>query len=179
MKRLGRIGVVVLVLLVSVALDQATKMIAQEALRSASPVSLLNDFIRLEYAENPGAFMGLGATWPSTVRFVVLIIIAVLIVTILLSFTIRSRLLNTSQLIGMSLIVGGGVSNLIDRIFRQGLVVDFVSIGLPTIRTGVFNLADLLVVVGAVVLILCTPPEAEDRLVDQRYIEANTRIRKK
>jgi len=178
-RRTGRVGVVILVLTLSVALDQFTKAVARATLGASAPVSLLNDFIRLEYVENSGAFMGLGAAWPSAVRFAILIGIAALIMTILLSFTVRSRLLNIAQLIGMSLIVAGGIGNLIDRIFRSGSVTDFISVGLLSIRTGVFNLADLLVITGAALLILRTPTENDHTFIDQRYAEANTRIRGK
>ena len=179
MRRIGKVGVTILVLAISVVLDQITKAVARATLQPSLPVSVLNNFIRLDYVENTGAFMGMSANWPSAVRFTILIIVAALIVVILLSFTVRSRLLNMAQLIGMSLIVAGGLGNLIDRIFRNGSVTGFVSVGLPTIRTGMFNLAHVLVVVGAAVLILYTPTDGAFGFIDGRYDEANSRIRRK
>jgi len=175
--KISRVGVVGLVLVLSIILDQVTKAIAQKTLESKSPISLLSGFIRLEYVENSGGFLGLGANWPNAVRLTVLVIIAALIITVLFTFTLRSRLLTASQLVGMSLIVAGGFGNVVDRMFRQGKVIDFVSIGLPSLRTGVFNLADLMVLLGAVVLILTTPTEIDSDAVDDRYHDANKRIR--
>jgi signal peptidase II len=54
--------------------------------------------------------------------------------------------------VGLALIVGGGVGNLIDRL-NAGVVRDFIDIGIGSIRTGVFNLADLAITVGTVVVV--------------------------
>jgi len=57
------------------------------------------------------------------------------------------------QLAGLTLFVGGGVSNWLDRFFH-GTVVDFLNIGIGPIRTGVFNVADVAIMCGAVIFLL-------------------------
>jgi signal peptidase II len=52
------------------------------------------------------------------------------------------------ELVGWSLVIGGGASNLIDRLVRDGRVVDFLRIGIGELRTGVFNVADAAIVLG-------------------------------
>jgi signal peptidase II len=56
--------------------------------------------------------------------------------------------------VALSLIAGGGLSNLIDRIAYGGYVIDFLNIGLGGLRTGIFNIADVAIMVGAISLIV-------------------------
>jgi signal peptidase II len=60
------------------------------------------------------------------------------------------------------LVAGGGISNLIDRLFYDGRVTDFLNIGIGSFRTGIFNLADMAILAGALLLILSryAPPPA-------------------
>ena len=51
------------------------------------------------------------------------------------------------------LVMGGGFGNLIDRIYNQGRVVDFMNLGIGSLRTGVFNVADLAVTFGAIAVV--------------------------
>ncbi len=58
------------------------------------------------------------------------------------------------SLVALSMILSGGASNLYDRILNNGAVIDFLNIGLGSIRTGVFNIADIVIVVGVLMFIL-------------------------
>lgn len=153
MRRMWRLGLVILVLVSCVGCDQATKNIARGSLASSS-VSLLNDSVRFEYTENPGAFLGLGSKLPREARFLLLVIFTSASLLLTLAFTVSARNLDVEQWVGLSLLAGGGVGNLIDRIFNDGAVIDFVRLGVGSLRTGVFNLADVAIVVGVVLLLL-------------------------
>lgn len=153
MRRMWRLGLVILVLVSCVGCDQATKNIARRSLASSS-VSLLNDSVRFEYTENPGAFLGLGSKLPREARFLLLVIFTSASLLLTLAFTVSARNLDVEQWVGLSLLAGGGVGNLIDRIFNDGAVIDFVRLGVGSLRTGVFNLADVAIVVGVVLLLL-------------------------
>jgi signal peptidase II len=56
-------------------------------------------------------------------------------------------------LAGLALLIGGGVSNLVDRISR-GAVVDFLNLGIGSLRTGIFNVADMAIMSGIALLIV-------------------------
>ena len=157
MRRMWRLGLVILVLVSCVGCDQATKNIARRSLASSS-VSLLNDSVRFEYTENPGAFLGLGSKLPREARFLLLVIFAsaTLLLTLAFTVSVSARNLDVEQWVGLSLLAGGGVGNLIDRIFNDGAVIDFVRLGVGSLRTGVFNLADVAIVVGVILLLLGT-----------------------
>jgi signal peptidase II len=64
-------------------------------------------------------------------------------------------------LLGVSLLLAGGTSNWIDRVIR-GSVVDFLNVGVGSLRTGVFNVADMAIMLGAAVLVLATMSRHED-----------------
>ena len=148
MKRIYRLGLVVLILISCVGCDRATKSIVKESLASSLPISLLNDSIRVEICENPGALLSLGSNLPSQARFVFFVVCVCAILIFALVFTINSRSLSLMQLVGLSFVVGGGTGNLLDRLFNNGVVVDFMRLGIGPLRTGVFNVADLAIVVG-------------------------------
>ena len=54
----------------------------------------------------------------------------------------------------MALVVGGGLGNLVDRVMREGAVVDFLNVGIGPVRTGIFNMADVFIVAGVSFLVL-------------------------
>ena len=102
------------------------------------------------HRENVGAFMGLGASLPPVVRTLAFGVFAALLLILVSLYLLTARDLSGFEVVSMSLLVAGGVGNLIDRVTRQGAVTDFVILGFGLVRTGVFNLADLVIVVGTV-----------------------------
>jgi signal peptidase II len=159
MRRVCRFGLVILILVSCTGCDQATKSVAREWLAASPPVSMLNDFVRFEYTENPGAFLGVGSGLPSESRFLLLVIFASASLLLALALIARVRSSGLGPLTGVSLLAGGGVGNLIDRIFNNGTVVDFVRLGIGCVRTGVFNLADVAIMVGLVMLLVSSARE--------------------
>jgi signal peptidase II len=142
------------VLLSCVGCDQAAKRLAQQSLASSPPISLFNGTVRLELAENRGAFLSLGEGLPEAARYLLFVVLVSGVLIATLAFTLRARGAHPAQLLALSLLTGGGIGNLIDRIAHHGLVVDFVSVGLGPLRTGIFNLADTAITVGFLLLLL-------------------------
>ena len=132
-----------------IALDQLTKSIAQAALHNDEYGVLggnshhLVGPVRFSLVYNPGVAFGIGSGHAKyLVMVAILIIIAVLIK--------QRAAIRGSALVGIGLVLGGAIGNVIDRLFRNhaGRVVDFIDIW----RGPVFNLADAAVVVGAFTL---------------------------
>lgn len=145
----------VLVSLISVlciGCDQVTKSAAKRTLADSEPLSMLQGFIRLEYIENPGAFLGIGSGLSYEVRLVLFVGIAVLMLAAVVYLAARGSKARMSTLTASALLVGGAAGNIIDRISNDGRVVDFVSIGFTSVRTGIFNVADVAVMSGALLL---------------------------
>ena len=135
-----------------VSCDQATKSMATAHLAGRPPISLLGDTIRLSYAENPGGFLSLGADLPGWIRSWVFGGLALVAVLALLIVAIRNHSLDRLQVVAVALLVAGGVGNIIDRII-YGVVRDFLNVGVGPLRTGVFNVADLVITAAGVLLV--------------------------
>ena len=149
-----RLLLILFVVLATVSGDQLSKIVATEYLKGQVVVPVLGRFLVLRHAENPGAFMSMGAGWPQGVRFSVLIVLSAAILVGIAVYLWRSSNLNTVQVIGFALVLGGGMSNVVDRILHGGLVVDFMNLGIGRIRSGVFNLADVFILTGIVLAFL-------------------------
>ena len=137
-----------------VACDQTTKSAARQYLPGTGIHSYFGDTFRFEYAQNPGAFLSLGDGLPSTVRYDGFIVGVAVVVVALLAWAVLSTRLEPRQRIAVALVGAGGAGNLIDRIRFDGSVTDFLSLGIGPLRTGIFNLADTVLLVGAIVLLL-------------------------
>jgi signal peptidase II len=147
-------------LLVTVGCDRVTKHLASAHLADGPAVSYLNDTLRLEYAENPGAFLSLGSRLSEPVRFVVFRLGVAVALFGLLAVAILRRWRGYS-LAGVMLLFGGGVSNLIDRMIH-GHVVDFASIGIGSLRTGIFNIADVAIMLGGIFIVIGSSVKATE-----------------
>jgi signal peptidase II len=132
-----------------ILLDQATKILVQRTLRLYSPVPVLGDFFRLTYIYNPGAAFGLHlGTW-SRIAFSVLPVVAA---AALFSMYRATPWSDRMRLIAIALVTGGAIGNLVDRIRSSRGVVDFFDFGFGDTRWPVFNVADIGVTVGALLL---------------------------
>lgn len=132
---------------VAVVLDQLTKWWVLQTMSLGESVPVLGAFFRLTYIHNPGAVFGLRLGNPSlhlALAFVALIVVA--------GFMWRIAHEDRLIAIGLSLVLGGAIGNIIDRV-RYGVVIDFLDFGIGSARWWVFNLADACVSVGTILLI--------------------------
>jgi signal peptidase II len=135
---------------VVLATDLLTKILAVANIEPGRPVWLIGDIVSLRLVRNPGAAfsMATGMTWLLT-----LVAVGVVIGVVRIGRTLRSPW----WALGLGLVLGGALGNLVDRFFRapgvmQGHVVDFVSVG----WWPVFNVADSGIVCGAILLVVLT-----------------------
>ncbi len=147
MTRIGLRIMLVIAISATIGCDRVTKHVAATTLSEASSQSFLAGTFRLEYVENTGAFLGLGADWPLSVRTAVFSVGNGLLLLAVAVVAMRSRWPRRS-LVGVALFVAGGASNLVDRI-TYGMVIDFMNVGIGPLRTGIFNVADMAIMLGA------------------------------
>jgi len=145
------------ILVTCIGCDQATKGIATQTLRNVPPREYLNGTIRIEYALNPGGFLSLGRNLPREYRTAIFIAMNALLMLGLCVFLHTNRHLSISMYSAILFMIAGGVGNLIDRISNQGLVTDFINVGIGPLRTGVFNIADMAVTFGAIAVVYFSP----------------------
>jgi signal peptidase II len=148
-----RITVVTLTLLCCVGCDQASKSAARSHLTSGDSQSFLGDSLRLQLVENPGSFLSLGASLPEHFRFVIFTAAVAALLIGLVAASLFARRLEPWKVIALALVAGGGISNLIDRLLYNGRVTDFLNVGIGGVRTGIFNIADMAIMAGALLLL--------------------------
>jgi signal peptidase II len=136
----------------TVGCDRVTKHVATAELAGRPGLSLLADTIRLAYVQNEGGFLSLGADLPETVRTFLFIVATGVLLLALVAYGIRLRWRGWAAF-GLALFVAGGVSNWVDRVLH-GSVIDFINIGVGPLRTGVFNVADVAIMVGVAIVLM-------------------------
>ena len=148
-----RLAVVLFVLVSCVGCDQATKSVAKSLLAEVEVWSVLGDGVRLQLAHNSGAFLSLGAWLPEVWRQTFLMGGVGVLLLGMLGHALLSEQPRPVGVFAMALLFAGGVSNLADRFVYGGNVVDFINIGIGSLRTGIFNVADICITVGVFILV--------------------------
>jgi signal peptidase II len=154
MTAITRYALVALVLISCVGCDQISKSAARHYLPGTGVHSYLSDTFRLEYAQNPGAFLNLGESLSPTARYDGFILGVGAFVLGLLAWALTSSRLTSLQRVAVAAMGAGGLGNLIDRVRFGGEVTDFLNLGLGSLRTGIFNVADATLMLGVVVLLI-------------------------
>ena len=138
----------------NIGLDQISKGIVREQVVPGSRTELIGSQLQLMNVENSGAFLSLGSDSNPTVKLIFLLILPVIVLGIVLYYVLTNKALDNLSIIGLSCIAGGGIANLYDR-FIYGSVTDFLYIDLGGVfKTGIFNMADLSVTTGMILLLL-------------------------
>ncbi len=154
-----KISTVLSVLIVLVALDQWTKHLAVKHLKHIAPINYVDGMFQLLYAENPGAFLGMGGNMSSTTRFVIFGLFVAIGLAIMFWSILKNKI-SDKETLAYSFILAGGIGNVIDRLTHDnGHVIDFMFIDLKfadLARTGVFNIADMAIVIGVILLLFQT-----------------------
>lgn len=148
-----RCVLIALVFVACVSCDQITKMIASSVLTESELWSFWGDTVRLQLTSNPGGFLGLGSLLPEPLRESIFTVgVSFLLLGVLL-YALFAKV-GGSEVFAVALIFSGGVGNLIDRVLYNGSVVDFINIGIGPVRTGIFNVADVVITAGVCIALL-------------------------
>jgi len=139
-----------LIVLINVALDQISKAIVRGAVEYNEEIEIIGDAFIMTKIENSGAFLSMGEDWAPWLRAVVLLVIPALVLVGLFVYLLIKPEQPKWNKLGFACIVGGGLANLYDRIM-YGEVTDFLHIDLgfaDFAKTGIFNIADVSIMVG-------------------------------
>lgn len=134
---------------IGILLDQLTKIWAVATLQGGPRYSFLFDTVRIAYKENIGAFLGLGSGLDPHLRFLIFTALVGIFLFGLFIYLLVAKQMDSFSLWALSLIFAGGFSNFIDRATNEGAVVDFLNMGIGGLRTGIFNIADVYIMIGA------------------------------
>ncbi len=141
-------------IILTIALDQISKVLVRTYVEAGSSSPIIGDVFQLMNVENTGAFLGMGSDLNPTVKLFVLLLLPVVVLGLVLRHIIKDKSLDHWSLFAFASIIGGGIANVYDR-FAYGSVTDFLYIRLTDLlRTGIFNLADISVTTGMIILVV-------------------------
>lgn len=154
MKLSKRSVYILLVIIITIAADQISKIWIRLNVVPGSQSSIIGNYLTLHNVENEGAFLGMGSDLNPTLRLILLLILPIVVLVFVLRYIFKDKSLDNWSLFAFSSIIGGGLANVYDRII-YGSVTDFWHIDLGGVfRTGIFNMADLSVTTGMIILVL-------------------------
>jgi signal peptidase II len=136
-----------LLLLVAIAADQLLKYTMLWILTETGSISLLGGTVQFTLIFNPGGFLSVLSDYSQSTRFFLLNICVSMLLLGSLFCIFISTTMDKKFSLPLVLVTAGGISNLIDRMIHEDGVIDFVSIGIGSFRTGIFNLADMYILV--------------------------------
>ncbi|APY08812.1 signal peptidase II [Winogradskyella sp. J14-2] len=144
---------IVLLIVFNIAIDQISKVYVRANIELREVIELIGDKFILTNVYNKGAFLGMGSDMNPTLRVIFLLILPTIVLGYVIYYIIKTKELDRLSLIAFCCIVGGGIANVFDRIVF-GKVTDFFFIDLGGIfKTGIFNVADISVTTGMIILL--------------------------
>ena len=154
--KLSRTACIVLLIVSNIAIDQISKVLVRANIGKSDHISLIGDYFSMMNVENTGAFLGMGSDLNPTIKIIVLMVLPVLVLGYLIYYIFQNKAMDKLSLIALCCIAGGGIANVFDRIVL-GSVTDFLHIDLGGVfRTGIFNIADVSVTSGMVMLLIAS-----------------------
>ncbi len=142
-----------LMVALNVGCDQVSKNIVRQRIAYGETISLVKNYFILTKVENTGAFLSAGNELPTPVRFVLLTLLPLAVLGYGLYYLVTKRDLPRLMQLGLCFLIGGGIGNVYDRMVH-GSVTDFMHMDFVIFRTGVFNVADLSIMVGIAILLV-------------------------
>lgn len=155
MKQKRKIKFILLLLVVAlnVGCDQVSKILVRKKIDYNENISLIKNHFTLTKVENTGAFLSIGDELPEIVRFMVLSLMPMVVLGFGLYYLFANANLPVGMQLGICFLLGGGIGNIYDRL-KFGSVTDFMHIDFGLFRTGVFNFADVSIMIGIGVLFI-------------------------
>ncbi|TXE17676.1 signal peptidase II [Psychroserpens burtonensis] len=154
--KLSRNAGVILLIIFNIAIDQISKIIVRDTIDPNERIHVIGDFFQMMNVENTGAFLGMGSDMNPTLKLIFLLILPIAVLGYLVYYIITNKALDKLSLIALACIAGGGIANVYDRIV-YGSVTDFFYLYInDTLRTGIFNVADMSVTFGMLALLFTT-----------------------
>jgi len=144
------------IFLLVVIIDQGSKFLVHNSLAPGDSIPIIPNFFNLVLTYNPGAAFGILANLPDTTRYIALAITTIIALAAVLYFFVRDYKDDLTAKMALSLIVGGAVGNIIDRV-SLGMVIDFLDFYYKDYHWPAFNAADSAICLGVIILFFRKP----------------------
>jgi signal peptidase II len=153
MKKFFRYILIFLLLTANISCDQISKSLVREKMFYQEEITIVSNYLKLIKVENTGAFLSLGNTIPQPFKSIILAFLPLLFLVVASVYVVTKKTLSLSRVVAISFVIGGGIGNIYDRLVH-GSVTDFLHIDLGIIQTGIFNMADVSIMIGMVMLLI-------------------------
>jgi signal peptidase II len=151
--RILRLLIILSLVMTNVGCDQLSKSVVREKIAYHETIELIGDNLILMKVENTGAFLGLGSTLHPLLKNLLLLTLPAIVLIMMLGIVVLNAQLPKEVIFGLTCIIGGGVGNVLDRI-TYGSVTDFMHLDFGIIRTGIFNMADVSILMGTLCIFI-------------------------
>lgn len=145
---------IILTIVLTIAVDQISKIIVRNYVVPSERSNIIGKYFTLHNVENVGAFLGMGSDLSPILKLILLLILPIVVLSFVTYHIFKDKSLDRLSVFAFSSIIGGGIANVFDRVV-YGSVTDFFHIDLGGVfRTGIFNMADLSVSTGMILLLI-------------------------
>ena len=151
-KSMSRVAIILTLVFLNISCDQLSKKMVRNKLDMNDRIQVINNSLILTKVENSGAAYSFGSNWSPWVKAIILKIIPAMVLIILLAMTLLRTEYPKIVMIGFTFVIGGGIGNVFDRIV-YGSVTDFLYVDLGFFATEIFNMADVSIVIGALIIL--------------------------
>ena len=155
---------ILVIVMCNVGCDQISKTIVRNEVDYNENINFISEHFTLTRVENTGAFLSLGNSLPVSVKFILLSLIPGLILAFGLYYLLTRIRIATAFVVGSCFVIGGGIGNLYDRIV-YGSVTDFFHIDFVIFQTGVFNMADVSIMLGVFIMFVQLQIDRKDKSI--------------
>jgi len=153
---------IILTIILTIAIDQISKILVRAYVIPSEKTNIIGTYFTLHNVENTGAFLGMGSDLSPLLKLILLLILPIDVLGFVTVHIFKDKSLDNLSIFAFASIIGGGIANVYDRIV-YGSVTDFFHIDLGGVfRTGIFNLADLSVTTGMIILLLVSFRKKKD-----------------
>ena len=147
-----RLVLILLIITVNIGCDQFSKKIVKRSVLPYEVVHIFNDHLTVTRVENSGAFLSAGDSMSKSAKRIFLAVIPMIAMVVGLAYLLL-RPVSNNMLTGLCFVIGGGVGNLLDRMV-YGSVTDFLYLKFGVFQTGIFNMADVSIMTGMLLIFL-------------------------
>lgn len=153
----GRIRILLVLSLVmlNIGCDQISKTVVRNTIEKDARIEIFENNFVLTKVENRGAAYSLGSDLAPILKILLLQILPIIVLLFLLRLILIKTNYSKETILGFTFIIGGGIGNLYDRI-AYGSVTDFMIMDLGIIKTEIFNMADVSIMVGSFIILITT-----------------------
>lgn len=138
--------------MLNLGFDQVSKIIVRNEVGHNELISISGNWFTLTKVENTGAFLSAGSALPDFIRIILLSVFPIIFLVYGLYMVLVKRDMSNLQIVGWCFVIGGGTGNLYDRIVH-GSVTDFLHLDMALFQTGIFNLADVSIMCGMLLIL--------------------------